>query len=38
MKFEMPSGNQLITLAIGLAILSFVAKLLPENIRSIFRV
>jgi hypothetical protein len=33
-----PSVNQLITLAIAMVILFFVLKLLPENIRALFRV
>jgi len=35
---KLPSLNQLITLAIALVVLMFVLKLLPENIKTLFRV
>jgi len=38
MGLKVPSVNQLITLAIAMLVLSFVMKLLPENIRSLFRI
>jgi len=38
MAFKIPTVNELIALAIGLVIISFVAKLLPENVKSLFRV
>lgn len=37
MKFNLPSINQLITLAIALVILTFVLKMMPENVKSLFR-
>ena len=38
MGLKVPSVNQLITLAIAMLVLSFVMKLLPENIRQLFRI
>lgn len=35
---KLPSLNQLLSLAIALAVLSFVLRLLPENIKSLFRI
>jgi len=35
---KLPNLNQLITLAIALIILMFVLKLLPENVKTLFRV
>lgn len=37
-NFNLPSINSLIGLAISLVILFFVVKMLPENVRSFFRV
>ncbi len=37
-QFKVPSLNQLITLAIALIVLFFLLKLLPENVRALFRV
>ncbi len=38
MAFKLPTFNELIALAIGLAIIAFIAKLLPENVKSLFRI
>jgi len=38
LPFKIPSVNQIITLAIALAILFFLLKFLPENIKGLFRV
>jgi len=38
MGLKVPSVNQLLTLAIAMLVLSFVMKLLPENIRQLFRI
>lgn len=35
---KLPSLNQLITLAIALAILFFILRFVPENIKQFFRV
>ncbi len=37
-QFKLPSANQLVTLAITLAILMFLLKLAPEQVRQWFRV
>lgn len=37
-SLRFPSLNQLITLAIAMVILFFILKLLPENVRALFRV
>ena len=37
-SLKFPSVNQLLTLAIALAILMFLLKLAPESVRSLFRV
>ena len=36
--FKIPTINQLITLAIALLVLFFVLKLMPENVKGLFRV
>ncbi len=38
MSVKFPSVNQLITLAIALAVLFFVVKMLPANVQGFFRV
>ena len=38
MKFALPTLNQLVTLAIALAILNFAIKLMPESVKAFFRV
>lgn len=35
---KLPSINQLVSMAIAIAILFFLVKLLPENVRQFFRV
>jgi len=35
---KIPTLNQIITLMIALAVISFVVKLLPANIQNLFRV
>jgi len=37
-SLKLPSLNQLITLAIAMAVLFFLLKLAPESVRSLFRV
>lgn len=37
-SLKFPSVNQLITLAIAMAILFFLLKLAPESVKSLFRV
>ncbi|MHC4397821.1 MAG: hypothetical protein ACYS1A_19425 [Planctomycetota bacterium] len=38
LNVKLPSVNQLITIAITLAVLFFILRLLPENVRTWFRV
>lgn len=38
MAVKLPTINQLISLLIALAIISFVMKLMPENIKALFRI
>jgi hypothetical protein len=38
MGFKLPSITQLITLALALFVLFFVLRMLPENVKSFFRV
>ena len=35
---KLPSTNQLLTLAIALAVLTFVLRFLPENVKGLFRI
>jgi hypothetical protein len=35
---KLPTINQILTLAIALAVISFVVKLLPTNVQNLFRV
>jgi hypothetical protein len=37
-SLKMPSVNQLISLGIALVILFFILKMMPESVRSLFRV
>jgi len=38
MGFKIPSINQLITLSIALFVLFFVLRMLPDSVKSFFRV
>lgn len=38
MRLNFPSINQIITIAIAMAIVFFALKMMPESVKSIFRV
>jgi len=37
-SIKFPTMNQMITIAIAIVIIGFVVKLLPENVRALFRI
>lgn len=38
MKLQFPSGNQLLNMALAIVIVNFAARMLPENLKALFRV
>jgi len=38
MKFQFPTGNQLIATAITMVCVNFIVKMLPANVQNLFRV